>query len=698
MGNAMRALGLALMLSTAPVVAVPVTRDSLARDVGQAEDVRAIKTLQRSYANFAQFGLWREMAALFADDARWIFDTETIAGRAAIGRHLLAGGGGHDGLAPGVVNTMMIETPLINLAPDGRTAKGRWHGLFFQGDGKGHATITGGIYENDYVKQGSVWKIATLHFYPQYTGPYEQGWLNWKGQDLPIVPYHFTPDSAGVPIPPATGPAPRSAATLAALQKRIVALNDEDKVRNLQNAYGYYVDRRMWDDVVDLFADKSAIEIGGIGVYDGKSGVRRAMERMGPQGLTHGQLNDRPLFDTVVTIDGNEAHARGIELGMLGEADKGEAYWEVNVFDNRFVREGGVWKIREMRIFPLIRSDYHQGWARSRLVEDAPTGRLAPDHTVPAADRGSQDDIIPAFLIANPASGRPIAIPAGKTKVAAAPLTGPIPPAPARAPMALAELSRRLAVSKAYDGVENVSTAYGDFLDDFQSPQFSALLAKDGFKVSAFAGYFVGRERVTQAGLLVWGKPPVTRVGISFHWRIQPVINVAADGRSATYHARLFQPRTSKQPAKPYAFYGAGFHSGVYHDQMVLEDGIWRFWNLSLDEPYMVSPDWKGGWSGAKDRVIDSNAPASPLMAKYPPDIPIKSLGARMEHFRGGTGQTIEWPGILPMWFDYRNPVSGRVPEHYTPVCVPCDVRPDLALSAHGYLAPPTGPEPDPMP
>ena len=31
-------------------------------------------------------------------------------------------------------------------------------------------------------------------------------------------------------------------------------MNDEDRVRNLQASYGYYVDRKMWDDVVDLFA------------------------------------------------------------------------------------------------------------------------------------------------------------------------------------------------------------------------------------------------------------------------------------------------------------------------------------------------------------------------------------------------------------------------------------------------------------
>ena len=70
---------------------------------------------------------------------------------------------------------------------------------------------------------------------------------------------------------------------------------------------------------------------------------------------------------------------------------------------------------------------------------------------------------------------------------------------------------------------------------------------------------------------------------------------------------------------------------------------------------------WKGGWSGVKPKPPSSpRPPSSPLVQKYPPDILMTELGKRAEHFRGGTGETIEWPGILPMWFNYRNPVSGR--------------------------------------
>ncbi len=102
-----------------------------------------------------------------------------------------------------------------------------------------------------------------------------------------------------------------------------------------------------------------------MGIYEGK-GIRKALERMGPAGLTHGVLNDRLQFDTVVSFEPGrrEAHVRGLEMGMLGETEKGVGYWEVSVYDNRFVKEDGIWKVREMRVFPLFRSDYSKGWGK----------------------------------------------------------------------------------------------------------------------------------------------------------------------------------------------------------------------------------------------------------------------------------------------------------------------------------------------
>jgi hypothetical protein len=689
-----------LLVPSPPAVAQPaVTRDSLARDVERLESLRAIKDLQRIYAHYAQFGLWNEVAALFAETGTFSSDKQTVRGRAAIADYLTRRGGGVQGLSGLAVHTELIDNPVVTLAPDGKSGKGRWNGFFMLADREGNARIEGGVFENVYVEEGGVWKIKDVHFHPQFAGSYEEGWTNWGGGDLGVVPYHFTVDQSGTPIPPPADSPPPARVDLAHIERRVEALNAEDQVRNLQNAYGYYVDRKMWDDVVDLFAADGVVEVAGVGIYTGKEGVRRALERMGPPGLAHGELNERPLFDLIVSVapGAQEAFARGIELGMLGQADQGSAHWEISVFRNRFVKEGGLWKIREMRIYPLLKADYRTGWGKGRVPQARPTGRLAPDRPGAAYDPVAA---IPAFLEPHPVTGRNVKLPPGKMLAATTALTPAI--APGRTLVQgdeqarLREAARRLAVSSAFDGTENVSSAYGFYIDDFLWPEMAGIFAEKGNKQSPFAGYYLGRDRILGAVNATWGAPVPTRPGISYHWRTQPVILVAPDGRSANLRTRLFQPRTGKKPAEPGDFYGAAMYSGMYpNDQTVLEDGIWRLWSVTIDEPYFTSAGWKGGWSAVKPVTSQTAPRPSPLLTKYPPDILLTELGVREEGFRGGTGKTIEWPGILPMWFNYRNLVSGRTPDRYWPDCVPCELRPDASMTRHGYLMPPTGPQPN---
>src|SRR5262245_55580674 len=53
----------------------------LSLEVQRAEDIRAVKHLQISYAQFAQFGLWSEMALLFSSHAEAIYGTDRLKGR-----------------------------------------------------------------------------------------------------------------------------------------------------------------------------------------------------------------------------------------------------------------------------------------------------------------------------------------------------------------------------------------------------------------------------------------------------------------------------------------------------------------------------------------------------------------------------------------------------------------------------------------
>src|SRR6188768_1232262 len=77
-------------------------------------------------------------------------------------------------------------------------------------------------------------------------------------------------------------------------------------------------------------------------------------------------------------VTGVQTCARPIALGMLDEGDREEGWWEVATFHNRFVKESGVWKIREMRRFVLVKTDIFLGWGASRIVEPVPAGTQAP--------------------------------------------------------------------------------------------------------------------------------------------------------------------------------------------------------------------------------------------------------------------------------------------------------------------------------
>jgi len=396
-------------------------------------------------------------------------------------------------------------------------------------------------------------------------------------------------------------------------------------------------------------------------------------------------LNDHPSFDTVVTVSpGNsEAHTRGLVLGMLGEADKGEAAWEFSVFRNRFVLEDGLWKIRELRLYPLLSADYAAGWGQGGVAH--------------------LERVLPAFTESHPVTGATVTV-AGFVDAGSEPLTGEVQADSAEAPTGneaerLLDARRRLLRSHAFDGVVNVSSAYGYYLDDFHWTELSSIFARKGNKHSPFAGFYLGQDRIKAAATAMYGPPPATRPGISFHWRIQPVIHVSHDGRSANLRTRLFQPRTGmrQQAGGPAGgFYSASLYSGMYpNDQAVLENGVWRLWSLTIDEPYMTTAGWDGGWSAVKDPEPGQAAGRSPLVERLPPDILMTALGRRAEHFRGGTGETLAWPQILPMWFHYKNPVSGRVPEQYWPDSVPALLLPESRLIANGYQMPPNGPAQD---
>jgi hypothetical protein len=433
-------------------------------------------------------------------------------------------------------------------------------------------------------------------------------------------------------ISPETAPLPMSTLSrrFEDLQRRAQRLNDESEVENLQRVYGYYIDRKMWDDVADLFADDGTMELGLQGVYVGKRSIRRALDQFGPQGLREGEVNDHIQLQIIVSVapDGRTARARGVELIMSG-VNGVSGQWGESIFENEYIKQNGIWRIKSLHVYPRLITDYDKGWSRDAKSAPGPNKEFPPDRPPTKVYEIFPKFYIPSFHFANPVTKAQTAYPAG---MAGDKIISGAAPARNRSARTIGDLKKRITESErllrtaaAFDAAENLASAYGYYLDEFMWDETADLFSRDARRDLSSIGIDVGREQIRHSLKRRYpgGKPKDFFV---IHQLIQPVIHVAPDGQSSKMRVRLFQLGGASG--------GNGFWiAGVYETEAIVEDGAWKFKAMDLD--YTWTADYKGGWarvgSGAKGVV------ATPF------------------------------PKIVDLQFHYLNPVTGRRPPSFRP-------------------------------
>lgn len=215
--------------------------------------------------------------------------------------------------------------------------------------------------------------------------------------------------------PPAAAQAD-AAALLAAAQERLDSIRkrttlqqDERDIQNLQAAYGYYLDRFLWDEMADMFAADGEIEIGHRGVYVGQDRVREFLHSLGPEGPRYGVLHDHLEDQVVVHVaeDGLSAKVRARSIIMAGTWGESGVIGDA-IYENEVVKEDGVWKFKTVRMFPIFTADYDLGWAESAIRSPGPSETLPPDRP-PTMEYGEYPTyFVPPFHYPNPATGEPV--------------------------------------------------------------------------------------------------------------------------------------------------------------------------------------------------------------------------------------------------------------------------------------------------
>jgi hypothetical protein len=552
------------------------------------KDANDIKRLQRAYGYYFDQGHWSQIADLFAPEATVEYGNDGVhVGRARIHEYLKALGGGHEGLVQGQMHNRLVLQPVVHVAPDGRTAKGRWRTVLMLGEYGKSASWGEGTYENEYAKVDGAWKIAKVRWYEGFIAPYQGGWAKVNIAAF-VPPYHYGADGVQ-----------RAAnanvdASLAQWDLAVSRLEAQHAIENLQAIYGYYFDKNNWDAVASLFTDDATYEAGQGGVYKGSKRIGAALNLIGPQGPQPGILNNELQLQPIIHVssDGKSAKARWRTLEMKGEYGKGGA-WGSGVYENEYALEQGVWKISKLHYYVTFRADYDKGWLKAPLPMPSASTSLPPD-APPTEVYGSLPDVyVPPYHYPNPGT---------QTAV----LPHPADPSPDLQPLA-----KKIGLLNDEIEVQQLQRAYGYYVDKNRWDEVSALFSDDATLEIGGRGVFAGSKRINEyMHYLATGG--LQRGALYDHSQWQLVTHVADDGRTAKQRLRALVMAGIPDAARS-GLESSVFGDCTYENEYVKVNGVWKI--SKLYAYFNMYTPYADGW-GRKA------LPNTRLEKNLPPDRP----------------------------------------------------------------------------
>ncbi|MEY4640963.1 MAG: hypothetical protein RLZZ227_957 [Pseudomonadota bacterium] len=440
--------------------------------------------------------------------------------------------------------------------------------------------------------------------------------------------------SAASALPqPAVAPDPALAQRVERLQKAVEYGEDVSALKKLQKSYGYYLDKGLWTDLAEFFADEARANYPA-GVFVGKDSIREHLYRnvggvdVGEVGLGDNRLYNHLNLQPVVHLDpsGGTAEGRWRAMAMLGRYGSSQATWAEGVYNMVYVKEGGVWKIWDLDYTAGFSDSYATGWGANPDAEPRPGQQYAhpADEERNAECNGFPQACYAPFHYGNPGT-------TDDSNVWVVPAELPLSDNTNYAER-VGELQQRAQVLRDEQHIENLIRAYGYYVDRMDWSQVADLFTANGTVEYAQQGVYRGPERIL-AFLAARGPAQLADGVLNDHVQLQTVVSVAPDGQSARARSREWNMTGVYQQA------GSGrWEDGLYENSFIKEDGVWKFATLHYYPTYIS--DYDKGWAA------DAQPAPGPL-ADLPPDAPPSDVYAI-------------FPKAHVPPFHYRNPISGN--------------------------------------
>jgi hypothetical protein len=216
------------------------------------------------------------------------------------------------------------------------------------------------------------------------------------------------------------------------LEHELGVVQDVLAIRKLQFSYGYFMDKGLYDEVVDLFAREGELYFMG-GVFRGRAGLERLYcGRLrngfteGRNGPVYGFLADHMQLQDIVDVAPGRQSAKGRFRALMQAGSHVTRanpnprlplqWWEAGVYENIYVKEDGVWKIGRLDYNMFWQADFDKGWSHAAPYAGAffektfPEDPGGPDEILKRSTAFWPETPVAPFHYVHPVTGKPIEV------------------------------------------------------------------------------------------------------------------------------------------------------------------------------------------------------------------------------------------------------------------------------------------------
>jgi uncharacterized protein (TIGR02246 family) len=152
---------------------------------------------------------------------------------------------------------------------------------------------------------------------------------------------------------------------MSTLEERIRKLEDIEEIKQLKARYAAACDKNYdADAIAALFTEDAVWDGGALGKAEGREKIRKFFRRA-PEFFSFAIHN---VMNPIIEVDGDCATAQWYLLQPATMAKGNQAVWLAAAYDDRYVRVGGQWMFKSLKVTANFLTPYEAGWVKQRFI------------------------------------------------------------------------------------------------------------------------------------------------------------------------------------------------------------------------------------------------------------------------------------------------------------------------------------------